>query len=53
MPQPPKCPVCPEQPFVWKDMTTATWLSPDNWRWHCTGCKREWTPTAEQKLEYA
>lgn len=53
MKQPPKCPHCPEHPLLWKDMTTATWLSPDAWRWHCSGCEREWAPTSEQKLEYA
>ncbi len=47
---PPRCPT--DQSMLWKDTTRITPACPDNWHWHCSGCSRAFTPTAEDKERF-
>lgn len=49
---PPTCPnsVCQGQDrLLWKDTTYLSKARPDNWRWHCTGCREMWIPSPEHR----
>ncbi|GLF99748.1 hypothetical protein [Streptomyces yaizuensis] len=51
--EPPRCPNCPDRPWVWRDMTTAVPERPDLWYWYCAGCRGYWEPVPECRAVFA